>query len=299
MTTAIIVVTHNHATYVPRLARNLVATAADAEVVVVDNGSVDGTAEAARAALPHATVVEAPNHGFGAGCNRGARQTEADTLIFLNPDTAPEPGWTVALADVLREPTIGIASAETPYPGEARSQSRTLIRDAATVPAAALAIRRDVFQLLGGFDERLFLYWEDTDLCWRARLLGYRVVTVESAVVFHSRGSSGGARVWAPHQVRNGVIVCVSLLPKMVAGRVTMGLLARAAIYSLLNRSVAPLTAFVAAWPRALRRRSELAGLGPHRRADLGRDVVADRRRFTEARARRTVTHLRAGARNA
>jgi GT2 family glycosyltransferase len=171
------------------------------ETVVVNNGSLlelDGV----RLLQGHGNV------GFGAGCNLGARATDADVLVFLNPDTVARPGAVAALAHALEDETIGVVQArlrllEDPerlnsagnvlhvsglaWPGGylAPAESLAAEREIPYASGAACAIRADAFRRIGGFTEELFLYQEDLELCWRARLAGLRVVATPAADVLH------------------------------------------------------------------------------------------------------------------
>ena len=151
---------------------------------------------------------DADNVGFGAGCNRGARQTDADVLVFVNPDTVVQPGAVEALARALETPDVGVVQARLrllqqpellnssgnvvhvsglAWPGGYGDPADTLTqpREIAYASGAAFAIRADVFRELGGFTEEFFLYQEDLELCWRARLHGLRVLVVPDADVLH------------------------------------------------------------------------------------------------------------------
>jgi GT2 family glycosyltransferase len=151
---------------------------------------------------------DADNVGFGAGCNRGARETDADILVFVNPDTVVQPGAVRALARALETPDVGVVQArlrllERPellnssgnvvhvsglaWPGGYGDLADTLTqpREIGYASGAAFAIRADVFRELGGFTEEFFLYQEDLELCWRARLHGLRVLVVPDADVLH------------------------------------------------------------------------------------------------------------------
>jgi len=148
------------------------------------------------------------NVGFGAGCNRGARETDADILVFVNPDTVVQPGAVQALARALEDPDIGVVQARLrllqrpellnsngnvvhvsglAWPGGYGDPADTLTqpREIGYASGAAFAIRADVFRELGGFTEEFFLYQEDLELCWRARLHGLRVLVVPDADVLH------------------------------------------------------------------------------------------------------------------
>jgi GT2 family glycosyltransferase len=172
----------------------------DVSVVVVNNG---GPIAVERDGVK---VVDAEgNRGFGAGCNLGARATDADVLVFLNPDTVARPGAVAALAD---SAGVGIAQARLrlldrpeflnssgnvlhvsglAWPGGYGEPADELgeQREIAYASGAALAIRAALFRELGGFTEELFLYQEDLELCWRARLGGNRVVVEPRADVLH------------------------------------------------------------------------------------------------------------------
>ena len=140
------------------------------------------------------------------------QQTEAPKgkyLAFLNPDTVVEPGWLEALIAALEaDPQAGLATSKILLladPGrintcgnEMHCTGLTLCRgmgmdrstftdlvEVGAVSGAAFVIRKDVFEALGGFDEAFFLYMEDTELSWRARLAGYKCVYVPSSVVYH------------------------------------------------------------------------------------------------------------------
>jgi GT2 family glycosyltransferase len=155
-----------------------------------------------------ARVIDSDNVGFGAACNRGARETDADVLVFANPDTVVRPGAVNALARALEAPDVGVVQArlrllERPellnssgnvlhlsglaWPGGYGDPADGLrnSEEIAYASGAAFAIRADVFRELGGFTEELFLYQEDLELSWRAHLHGLRVLVVPEADVFH------------------------------------------------------------------------------------------------------------------
>jgi GT2 family glycosyltransferase len=148
------------------------------------------------------------NAGFAAGCNEGARHASGDALVFLNPDTVAAPGAVEELVRPLEDPTIGIVSArlrlldrpellnsagnEVHVTGIAwaglygePAESVAELRDVAFPTGAAMAIRRELFEELGGFTEELFMYQEDLVLGWRVRLRGLRVVVSPDADVYH------------------------------------------------------------------------------------------------------------------
>jgi GT2 family glycosyltransferase len=175
------------------------------DIIVVDNG---GGGPEIDAAARRARVITSPNEGFGAGCNLGAQHADADVLVFLNPDTVAQPGAVGALARALEDPTVGVVQArlrllDNPellnssgnvvhvsglaWPGGYRDRADALTspREIAYASGAACAVRAEVFKELGGFTEALFLYQEDLELCWRARLHGLRVLVTPEADVLH------------------------------------------------------------------------------------------------------------------
>jgi GT2 family glycosyltransferase len=173
------------------------------EIVVVNNGDpLDVQRDGVR------VVESGGNVGFGAGCNAGARATDADVLVFVNPDTVVEAGALGALARRLEDAQIGAVQArlrllEDPerlnssgnvlhvsglaWPGGYGEPADALadVREIAYASGAAFAMRAGLFRELGGFTEELFLYQEDLDLCWRARLRGLRIVVEPAADVLH------------------------------------------------------------------------------------------------------------------
>jgi GT2 family glycosyltransferase len=178
------------------------------EIIVVDNGGGGREIEQV-AALERVRVVGAgQNLGYAGGCNRGAREAMGEVIIFLNPDTVTEPGAVRALAAVLQDREIGIATARLrlldqpdrlnsygtvmhlsgiAWAGGHGEDAETLDeqRIAPLPSGAAMAVRADVFRALGEFTEELFMYYEDAELGWRSWLHGLRVVATPAADVFH------------------------------------------------------------------------------------------------------------------
>jgi GT2 family glycosyltransferase len=210
---AVVVVNYNLG---PHLARCLEAVRAQVlpalRVIVVDNGSVDGSLTALAARPGDLELVAlGRNTGFATAANRGIERAEdCEWVALLNPDAFPEPGWLQALVRATGE-----------RPGYALLASRQLMandpsrfdgagdvyavsglawrrlfgqpaRGAALAaeevfgPCAAAALyRRDALVEVGGFDESFFCYFEDVDLAFRMRLRGHRCLYVPEAVVHH------------------------------------------------------------------------------------------------------------------
>ena len=208
---SIIVVTYNSREYLGPCLESIVdELGPDDELIVVDNGSTDGSAELVQDSYPRAHLVHSSNVGYAGGNNRGAAVARGDYLVILNPDTMLTPGalnallapltWNTEIALTtgcivhLDQPERVNACGNTVhYTGLAycrgAGQPRAYFVTASEVDAvsgAAFAIRRSVFEELGGFDERFFMYVEDTDLSWRARLAGYHCLYVPGALIEHA-----------------------------------------------------------------------------------------------------------------
>jgi len=206
------------------------------DVIIVDNGSTDGSATYVRENHVDVEVVENDgNLGFGRGSNVGAHQARGRYLAFLNPDTVVEPGWLDALIGALTDyPEAGLATSKivlrddpkriNTCGNQVHCTGLTLCRGMGAcrsqfgayawvdaVSGAAFAISRATFRSLGGFDESFFLYMEDTDLSWRARLAGYRCLYVPDSVVHHDYTLRFGPRK-TYYQERNRYVMLLKNL---------------------------------------------------------------------------------------
>src|SRR5206468_4003329 len=187
------------------------------EVIVVDDCSTDETAEL----LPRMEGViylrNERNSGFIASCNRGAEQARGKYLFFLNNDTIVKPCWLSALLDTFAEaPRAGIVGSKLVYPdGRLQEAGGIIWRDASGwnygkfddsgkpeynylrevdyCSAAALMIPKSLFQKLGGFDPKYApAYYEDSDLSFKVRKGGYKVLYQPLSEVIHYEGVTGG-----------------------------------------------------------------------------------------------------------
>ncbi len=186
------------------------------QVVVVDNGSDDATRSIIKEFGVDAVFLD-QNEGFPYGCNRGAAEAFYDTIVFLNPDAVALAGWLPPLLDHLAEPGVGTAMPvmELTYkPGHYFTSHSALTFlgfawstdwgepipadvELASVPfpsGAAFAIKKNLFEALGGFRDHYFLYLEDVDLGWRVRLMGLRNVQVPASRVRHDYDFNRHAR---------------------------------------------------------------------------------------------------------
>jgi GT2 family glycosyltransferase len=207
--TSVVIVAYESGPALTRCLRSLKPeVAGEAEVIVVDNG--DGGAEIAEAeGMSFARVLRpGENLGFAGGCNLGARHATGTSLVFLNPDTVVAPGAIGALVARLDDSAVGITTARLRLldrPELLNSAGNVLHvtglawagrygepveqvtqeEEVAYPSGAAMAVKANLFWELGGFTEELFMYQEDLELAWRARLRGLRIVLVPEADVYH------------------------------------------------------------------------------------------------------------------
>lgn len=181
-------------------------------VIVVDNASMDETVAVAEGQGAR-VVRNLRNEGYGRANNIGARAAESEFLLIVNPDCTVERGAVAALLDAARRyPDAGFFAPRIVEPsGRVFFQPRSLLspylhntggklvlpEGEACAPffsGACFLIRRDLFLGLGGFDENIFLFYEDDDLCRRVADSGSALIYVPQAVVRHGRGRSSEPR---------------------------------------------------------------------------------------------------------
>ncbi len=208
---SVIIVNYNGRHYLPNCLNSLLTDFdQNDEIILVDNASTDGSAAYVAQNFPTVRLVQSEsNSGFSRGCNLGAQAATGRYLAFLNPDTVVVPGWLDALIDALdTNPGFGLATSKilllkdravintcgnnSHYTGltlcRGTGQDKNSLpdqREVNAVSGAAFVIIRHVFTAVGGFDPTFFMYMEDTDLSWRARLAGYRCLYVPESVVYH------------------------------------------------------------------------------------------------------------------
>jgi GT2 family glycosyltransferase len=193
----------------PSAVRSMVASrGVDVEVILVDNGCTDGGVDAVRD-LPEVTVIDpGRNLGLDEACNVGVAAGSGAFVAFVNFDAVAEPDALERLVAVASDPAVGIATASLRFydrPDRMNSAGNEIhflgfswcggfdapasefvtTREVASASGAAMVMRRELWDSLGGFPPEFFMYYEDPELslrCWRA---GYRVVFVPDAVVTH------------------------------------------------------------------------------------------------------------------
>lgn len=227
---SVIVVSTNEAHWLSACLSTVQAHAGSAslDVVVVDNSSVDGTAELVRREFPAARVVHSENRGFAHGNNRGLETSRARYVLFLNPDTEIVDGTFGDLVATLdRRPDIGLVGVRqlTPdgevyptirrFPSVSRALGEALVserwprtpawagervRDPAAyerececdwTSGSYMLARREALQSAGFLDERFFIYAEEPDLCLRIKRDGWKVVHLPAMTIVHHAGKGG------------------------------------------------------------------------------------------------------------
>ena len=211
---SVVIVQFNHPDLTKRAVESLrLHHKGDLEITVVDNGSTAAGVHAATEQLAGCTVIFNPeNTGFGAANNRGARTSHGGLLLFLNNDTLVHTEILTHIESYFaRTPSCGAAGLQLLNPGgtvqystgkfptvwsEWRMSRRhdlykrqdTVRRD--WVSGAALVVRRTVFEEVGGFDERYFMYFDDVDLCARISSTGHEIHYIPDVRVEHMGGGS-------------------------------------------------------------------------------------------------------------
>ena len=220
MLVTVIIVNHNGRAHLEKCIRTLfTVTTTKFELIVVDNDSTDGSAQEIAEQFPDVKVIfNKANLGFAQGNNEGARFAHGDYLALLNPDTIVTSGWLEALINALEaDPGAGLATSKIllldqpdrintagnniHLSGLTLCRGMGLSKSALAEPAevgavsgAAFVIRRELFNQLGGFDPAFFMYMEDADLSFRARIAGHRCLYVPDSIVYHDYSLQFGPR---------------------------------------------------------------------------------------------------------
>jgi N-acetylglucosaminyl-diphospho-decaprenol L-rhamnosyltransferase len=225
-----IVVTYNALPWVEKALESARGT----ELVVVDHGSTDGTLEVVRERFPEATLVEQENKGFGAGNNAGMRVASGKWFLLLNSDAWLQPGALEALVDFAEAhpdaavvgprllnpdgtlqrsvrgfPTVWRIATEYLFLRKLAPRSRALNafyaggfdhdepREADFLMGSVLLVRRAAVEAVGGFDERYFMFSEETDWCYRLREAGWTTWFFPGAEAVHVGGATT-TQSWGP-----------------------------------------------------------------------------------------------------
>lgn len=199
------------------------------EIIVVDNNSDDGTVDVVREIAPEAKIIiNSSNNGFAAACNCGADEADGEYLVFYNPDLMiDETALTILLEFLSATENVGVVSGRMRYPdGNFQATCRKfptsnnifmsrgsllsrifgnnniytlpdydMATEVEAVAGTFMMINRTLFDKIGKFDERFFMYMEDTDLSYRLNISGYRNYFVPQAGGVHlwGKGSRAGS----------------------------------------------------------------------------------------------------------
>jgi GT2 family glycosyltransferase len=221
---SVVVPVHNRVGLSERCLRLLLADLpADCEAIVVDDASTDGTPEllAGFGTAIRSLRLER-NSGFAAACNAGAAAARGESLVFLNNDTEPRPGWLGALLDYARDhPRAAVVGAKLLYPSGAVQHAGVAFgqdgyphnlyagfpadhpavnraRQLQAVTGACMLVRRAAFEGAGGFDRGFLNSMEDVDLCLRLGEAGEEVHYCPWANVVHHESASRGEGGFEP-----------------------------------------------------------------------------------------------------
>ncbi len=190
----------------------------ETEIIVVNNASRDETKEVlARFGALVRVIDNAENRGFVDACNQGAAAAAGEFLVFLNNDTAVQPGWLKHLLETMdNDARVGAVGSMFLYPDGSIQEAGAIVwktgaafhygwgaaaddrrynfaREVDYCSGASLLIRREIFERLGGFDRRFApAYYEDADLCFGVRSLGYKVIYQPMSRVVHDEGATAG-----------------------------------------------------------------------------------------------------------
>ncbi len=225
MKTAVVILNWNTRDYLRKFLPGLIASTEglDAEVIVADNASTDGSPEMLAAEFPDVRRISLDrNYGFTGGYNRALAQVEAEYFVLINSDIEVPQGWLKPLTDWMdTHPHCGACGPKLlsydhrdrfEYAGAAGGlldrygypfcRGRILQKvekdegqydtpeDVFWVSGACLLVRSKLWKKLGGLDDRFFAHMEEIDLCWRMQLSGYTVTVVPESFVYHIGGGT-------------------------------------------------------------------------------------------------------------
>jgi GT2 family glycosyltransferase len=271
------------------------------EVIVVDNGSVDGSPDMVASDFPEVRLLrETENLGFAEACNRGIVASQGPWVAMLNNDAVAEPDWAKALVEAAliapnecgmlqslllyqsRRDTINSTGVELTRTGGGRDRKEGQPRSAAELPeeifcptAGAAAYRRTMLETVhisgGYFDRSHFMYYEDMDLGWRARLAGFTAQYVPGSVVYHRWHGSTERRGRSWLLATAGVNRLRTILKNASLGQAVLAIpgLLEAAFNATRHGGFKGASALLRAIPQSLSARAEVTRMSRARRSDV------------------------------
>lgn len=178
------------------------------EIIMVDNGSKDGSVEFVGKKFPKVRVISlGDNLGYVKGNNLGINNSRGKYVVFLNNDTTVDKKWLTELVDAAEKSDAVVFGSKLndmmlgeigeghliPLLGIEYQTSGDIMKECFWVPGCSMLIKRDIIEKLSvGLDPTYFMYYEDVDLCWRLRNMGYKTMFVPKSVVFHLNNSKSG-----------------------------------------------------------------------------------------------------------
>lgn len=210
---SVVVLNYNGTEYLEECFRSLEALdypSDKLELMMVDNGSTDGSVDYVRAAFPRVLVLQNKrNLGFAKANNQGAQRAKGEYVAFLNNDARADANWLKELVKgMLKDEEIACVGGKIlnfkgrlidfgggacNFYGMGRQVNHKSVhrdrysqeREALFVCGGSMLVKREIFLVCGGFDEDYFAYFEDVDLGWRLWVLGYKVAFAPQAITYH------------------------------------------------------------------------------------------------------------------
>ena len=253
MQTAVVILNWNTKDFLRKFLPGLVASirGLDAEVIVADNASTDGSLEVLREEFPQVRRIELDrNYGFTGGYNRALAQVDAEYFVLINSDIEVGEGWLQPLTEWMEtHPRCGACGPKLlsyqgrdsfEYAGAAGGyidrygfpfcRGRVLGKvekdhgqydspeDVFWISGACLMVRSALWNRLGGLDERFFAHMEEIDLCWRMQLEGYDITSVPASRVWHVGGGTlpQGSPFKLKLNFRNSLLMLENNLPRTI-----------------------------------------------------------------------------------
>jgi GT2 family glycosyltransferase len=208
---SIVIVSYNGCAYLNKCLESVLQeTTSQDEIILVDNASSDNSISLVQQQWTQVKLISnVKNLGFATACNQGAGIARGETLVFLNQDTQVQKGWLDGLlAPLEQDMTIGLVTSKLLLMSDPEkihmcgqdihftglafgrgflspSVGYILPNKVSAISGASFAIRRTLWEQLEGFDSQMYMYYEDTDLSWRAKLVGYSSQYSPDSVVNH------------------------------------------------------------------------------------------------------------------
>jgi len=239
---SIIIINYNKKDYLKNCIESVIKNTdyPNYEIVVVDNHSIDGSIEFVKKTFPSVKLIEnEKNYAFGGGSNIGVRKTEGKYFVLLDNDTLVQPYWLSRIVEtaendekiaivasvVILKSWYDLCKKNDPWLNNEkiaenimdnfykRHKSLKRVEEFSHVAITACLLRRDVFERVGFFSDYMFLFWEDTELCWRTVLSGYKVVYDFDSLVYHYVGTTRKKNpIWIYERIKNKIYTYIKLL---------------------------------------------------------------------------------------